>query len=566
MPFQSTFADLDIPECNLLSYLFPNGRAEDDKQLWISADNPTKSLSAAQALLAIKRFAAGLDLLEIPKQSTIMVVAPNNIFLPVVYMAAIGSCRIFTAANPTYTMSELVHQMKTIRAAVILADSGVLPKVSEAASKADIPPDRIFQFTDTIIEAPEHDLRDWRAVLATTVPDWRTIWASEDEASSWQWDPLKGQASKQTIAVINFSSGTTGLPKGVCTTHHNWVANASQVICSRLHDTGQTVDNPKPDSWLAFLPWYHAYAQMFTLVVACKLRQPVFTMGQFQLEAYLSNIVKFKINSLQLVPPVLVMMSKYAGIAKLDLGSVNWVMSAAAPLKRDLQNDISKKLGAPICQSWGMTETTCTGLMIPGLTQDDSGSAGYLLPNTEAKLVDEDGNEVEAGKSGELLVRGPQMLLSYWENETATKETYAEGGWLKTGDVAEHKEGKFFIVDRRKELIKVRGFQVAPAELEALLLEHDDISDAAVVGLASNDEELPRAYVVLRDPGRAKTIVDVVQKYVAKKAARHKQLTGGVVAVEAIPRLLSGKIQRKVVKEWAKKDSERLGTKTNAKL
>ncbi|KAF2214955.1 hypothetical protein CERZMDRAFT_66196 [Cercospora zeae-maydis SCOH1-5] len=554
MPIQSTFPDLEIHQCNLLSFLFPDGKAEDDKQLWINAAHPTRSLTASRALHLIKRFACGLDKLDIAKQTPIMVVAPNCIYTPVVYLATIGSGRIFTAANPSYTMLELVHQMKTVQAGLVLADSSALLTVQKAAAEANIPRHRVFNF-------------DSAAESKCDVTSWERILSSEPEAEAWHWDPLEGKASKSTVAVINFSSGTTGLPKGVCTTHYNWIANACQVIHARLHGTGQTIDNPDPnDKWLAFLPWYHAYAQMFTLIVACKLRQAVYTMPQFQLEPYLKYIAQYKITNLQLVPPVLVMMNKRSGIEELDLGSVRWIMSAAAPLKRDLQNEICRKLGATIVQSYGMTETTCTALMVPGFVEDDSGSAGVLLPSTEAMLVDEKGREVE-GKSGELWVRGPQMLLNYWENESATKETYAKDGWLKTGDVAEYDagSGKFWIVDRRKELIKVRGFQVAPAELEALLLEHEDIADAAVVGLSVEDEERPRAYVKLQSPSiEAIGVERGIQRYVAKKAAKHKHLTGGVKIVDQIPRLLSGKIERKVVKEWAKRDAEDVASKTNA--
>ncbi|KAM3418520.1 hypothetical protein BST61_g4498 [Cercospora zeina] len=556
MPIRPTFPDLDIPQCNLLSFLFPGERGGEHQQLWIDAADPTRSLTAAQALHLIKRFACGLGNLGIAKQTPIMVVAPNCIYTPVVYLATIGSGRIFTAANPSYTIPELVHQMKTVRAGLVLADPSVLLTVRNAAAEADIPRHRVYSFAS--------------AESNGDVTSWERILSSDSEAQAWHWDPLEGEASQSTIAVINFSSGTTGLPKGVCTTHYNWIANACQVVHARLHGTGQTIDTPDPnDKWLAFLPWYHAYAQMFTLILACKLRQAVYTMPHFQLEPYLKYIAQYKITNLQLVPPVLVMMNKRSGIEELDLGSVRWIMSAAAPLKRDLQNEICRKLGATIVQSYGMTETTCTALMVPGLVEDDSGSAGVLLPSTEAMLVDEEGMEVkEKGTSGELWVRGPQMLLSYWENESATSETYAEGGWLKTGDVAEYdaESGKFWIVDRRKELIKVKGFQVAPAELEALLLEHEDIADAAVVGLSVEDEERPRAYVKLQSPSiEAIGVERGIQRYVAKKAAKHKHLTGGVKIVDQIPRLLSGKIQRKVVKEWAKRDAEDVAAKTKPK-
>ncbi|EME49346.1 hypothetical protein DOTSEDRAFT_68206 [Dothistroma septosporum NZE10] len=558
MPFQSVLPDVKVPECNILSYLFPTTNTSSSindaagaQPLWVDAKNPKKCLTAKSALQHVRRLAAGFDRLRLPKGSVVMVVSTNHIYVPIAYLGIAGSGRIFTAANPIYTVGELEHQIKTIRAALILAHPEALPTVTEAASRCGISADRIYQFADEE-QQPRGGVKDWRSMLV-----------SNDEGARWTWDALQGQASKDTFAVINFSSGTTGLPKGVCITHHNIVANACQVIAGRLANTSQTVGKPNEDRWLAFLPWYHAYAQLFTLVLTCKLRQTVFAMPRFELEPYIAYIQKHRITTLQLVPPVLVMLSKRQGLEKCDLSSVRYVMSAAAPLKRELQNDISKKLGTVIAQSWGMTETTCTGSMILGESDDRTGSVGSLLPSTEAKLVDEHGKEVLAGEAGELLVRGPQMMKCYWENETATKDTLTSDGWLKTGDVAEHRDGKWYIVDRRKELIKVRGFQVAPAELEALLLEHEQVADAAVVGLPVNDEELPKAYVALQ-PGTSWSkdeATKAIEEYMTAKVARHKRLTGGITIVDTVPRLLSGKIERKVVKQWANKDARISKTK-----
>jgi acyl-coenzyme A synthetase/AMP-(fatty) acid ligase len=219
-----------------------------------------------------------------------------------------------------------------------------------------------------------------------------------------------------------------------------------------------------------------------------------------------------------------------------------------------------------IAQDWGMTETTCAGIMIPGTMVDETGSIGYLLPNTQAMLVDEDGKEVIGEGPGELWVRGPQMLLGYWQNEQATKESTTEEGWFKTGDVAVCKEGKFWIVDRKKELIKVNGLQVAPAELEAVLLEHPDVADAAVVGITVHGEELPRAYIVLQSRSKGKTTETDIQTFVASKVSRHKRLQGGVKFIDEVPKLASGKIVRKLMREWAKRDAKEVEGTIKARL
>lgn len=199
------------------------------------------------------------------------------------------------------------------------------------------------------------------------------------------------------------------------------------------------------------------------------------------------------------------------------------------------------------------------------MVDDHSGSIGWLLANTEAKLVDDDGNEItKEGEAGELYVRGPQMLLEYWHNEQATRESKTSDGWFKTGDIAMTKDDKWWTVDRKKELIKVNGNQVAPAELEAILIEHDGIADAAVTGIVLHEEEWPIAYVVVQD-GIKLTEKDV-KDFVASRVSKHKQLAGGVKFVEEVPKLASGKIVRKVLKEWAKRDAKEQELKVKSKF
>jgi acyl-coenzyme A synthetase/AMP-(fatty) acid ligase len=307
---------------------------------------------------------------------------------------------------------------------------------------------------------------------------------------------------------------------------------------------------------------------MFTIVITCKLRQRVYAISQFRFERYLQHIQKYRITVLQIVPPVVVMLGKRPEVKEYDLTSVSYIMCASAPLKSDVQNAVSERLGATIVQSWGMSETTCTGLMIPGTMKDDTGSVGYLLPNTEAMLVDEEGKEMaDPEASGELWVRGPQMMKAYLNNASATNETLTPERWLKTGDVAMQKDGKWWIVDRRKELIKVNGFQVAPAELEALLYQHEEVVDAAVVGIVRDGDERPRAYVVLADgaKGGPRKAMKAIQDFVAGKVVKHKRIQE-IAAVEEIPRLLSGKIQRKVVKQWARDEEKRTDRKSGARL
>ena len=294
-------------------------------------------------------------------------------------------------------------------------------------------------------------------------------------------------------------------------------------------------------------------------------------MKSFVFEDFLKYIQKYKITHLQSVPPILVMLAKRPETKNYDLSTIRNIICGAAPLSRELQNEVSSRFKLAIVQGWGMTETTCAGIGSPGFENDMSGSIGNLLPNTEAKLIDEDGSEVtEEGKPGEMWVRGPQMMMRYWRNEEATKESKTDDGWFKTGDVAIVKgpanDQKFWIVDRKKELIKVKGLQVAPAELEAVLLENDAISDAAVTGVTVNEEEYPRAYVVLQEGSKGKIKEEDIRKWVEPKVAKHKRLEGGVMFVDEVPKLPSGKIMRKVMREWAKRDAKVVQGRLKARL
>ena len=202
-----------------------------------------------------------------------------------------------------------------------------------------------------------------------------------------------------------------------------------------------------------------------------------------------------------------------------------------------------------------MTEVTCGSILVPGGRYDETGSVGVMIPNHEVKLLDDDGKEVTEGQPGEIHVRAPNVCLGYWRNEQATSETLDSQGWLKTGDVAIAKDNWFWIVDRKKELIKVNALQVAPAELEAVLLENEDIADAAVTGIILGEQEWPRAYIALKDEKKGKVTERQIQDWMKEKVAKHKQLVGGVRFVEEVPKLASGKIQRKVMREWSKRDA-----------
>ncbi|KIM99958.1 hypothetical protein OIDMADRAFT_42856 [Oidiodendron maius Zn] len=545
MPLFSPFPELQIPKVDILTYLFPPGETQSRDPLWIDSEDTKISLSPVQLLQWVKRLAFGLERSGTKKGEVVMIYTPNHIFVPVAYLGIVGAGYAFCGANPIYTLPEMVHQLKTTGAQIILSHPDVIRTAVAAAKEVGISKSRIFQFSDQENQTLD-GVKDWRHLVGTPL-----------EGEQYFWPKLSPEESLNTVATINYSSGTTGLPKGVCVSHHNLIANIEQTIFMKYVYKPFTRDNRPPERWLGFLPLYHAYGQLWTILIALKLRVPVYIMKKFVYEDFLQAIQSFKITNLQVAPPILVMLSKRPETANYDISSVKEVLCGAAPLSKELQNDVSKHFNLQVNQGWGMTEVTCGALHVPGGIYDDSGSVGQLDPNTECVLRDDSGKEVETGQPGEMYIRGPQVCLRYWRNDQATKESLSDDKWLKTGDVAIcDKRGFFWIVDRKKELIKVNALQVSPAELEAVLLEHEHIADAAVVGITLHNEEWPRAYVAIQDAAKGKVTPGEIQEWIKARVAKHKWLVGGVTFVDEIPKLASGKIQRKVMREWSKADAK----------
>ncbi|KAL1596476.1 hypothetical protein SLS60_009122 [Paraconiothyrium brasiliense] len=555
MPFSSPFPALDIPKCSLLEYLYPKGQPLAETPIWIDAKDTGHYLTSRTLLQWSKRLALGLDRLGVKQGEVVMIFTPNHTFVPVAYLGIVGSKRIFSGANPAYTTSEMKHQIMNTQASIILAHPSLANNAVAAARKSGLPDGRVFLFSD-VPNTPTADCGDWREFLPST-----------EDADAYNFPQLSEEESTTTIATVNYSSGTTGLPKGVEVSHHNLVANLEQTIYMRYLKKPWDHSNRPREVWLGFLPLYHAYGQLYTIAMAQKLQIPCYIMKQFQYEEFLRTIQDQKVTHLQVAPPIMVMLSKRPETAKYDLSSVTDILCGAAPLSKELQTEISRKLDCEIVQGWGMTEVTCGAIHVPGGTIDDSGSVGQLDPNCECMLLDDDGKEVADGQPGELYVRGPNICLGYWRNPHATKETLSPDGWLRSGDVAVCRKGWFWIVDRKKELIKVNALQVAPAELEAVLLEYDPIADAAAVGITLDGQEWPRAYITLKDEHKGKVMENDIHAYMKEKVAKHKQLVGGIKFVDEVPKLQSGKIKRALVKEWAKRDAQRMGgVKPKAKL
>ncbi|TLD27846.1 putative 4-coumarate-CoA ligase [Venturia nashicola] len=546
MPIQSRWS-VEVPQVSFPTYLFESALKplNNEKPVLIESRAPdTHFLTYAAFRLWCQRFAAGLRSNGFQKGDRVLLFAGNSIYFSVVIVGTIMAGGIFTGANPSYTARELAYQATDSGAKFLITSESSIETAAAAAKLAKLPESSVF------IQDDGFATFEGRGRGTGNVRHWTQLVASEDEGRRFQWENLTPEEAATTTVTLNYSSGTTGVPKGVEITHKNYIANCIQMEFQGKLQKDWDESLPRA-RWLCFLPMYHAMAQSIFGTMALKLEIPVYMMPKFDFVKMLENIEKFKITSLLLVPPVVVAMAKSPLTRKYDLSSVERVSSGAAPLRREIAAEL-EKLWPPgrvnVKQGWGMSEITCSAMGWHPDEHSDSFSVGNLNANCQAMLVDEEGKEVEQGERGEILIKAPNVMKGYWRRPDATAETFTTDGWLKTGDVAYYDEHeRFYIVDRKKELIKVKGNQVAPAELEALLLDHPAIADVAVIGVTIQDEEMPRAYVALAEGKQAGQVE--IQKWMEQHVTRHKYLTGGVK--------FSGKILRKLLRDEAKAEMER---------
>ena len=482
MPTRSRWT-LDIPQTTLPSFLFGSPTAELDNRRaqFIDADRPEKYyLTIASLRLWAQRLAAGLVAAGLKNGEPVMVYSGNNLFFPVALIGVVMAGGIFTAANPAYTAREVAFQLQNSGARFLICSDSALEVGLEGAKQANLPRERVYNLDDG------YDTFDGKGKSIKGCKHWSALMAPEPEARKFAWKT--GKEHTQDTICLNYSSGTTGLPKGVEITNQNYVSNAVQhMYLIELKPDYQKVKESL--RWSCFLPMYHAMAQTIFCVGAVSKQVPVYIYRKFDFIGLLEGIQRFRITDLQLVPPIVVAMAKRPETKEYDLSSVTSVGSGAAPLGREITLELEKlwpEGQVNLKQGYGMTEVTCSVLGWDPRKHCEDFSVGEPNANTAVKLVDPaDGKtEVPDGERGEIWVQGPNGRKGYWKNEEATKETITEDGWLRTGDIAyKDQNGHFFVVDRMKELIKVKGMQVAPAELEAQLLEHPAVADVAVVGV-----------------------------------------------------------------------------------
>jgi 4-coumarate--CoA ligase len=343
----------------------------------------------------------------------------------------------------------------------------------------------------------------------------------------------------EQVVVLPYSSGTTGLAKGVMLTHRNLVANLAQCQHAVNFDDG--------DAILAVLPFFHIYGMQVLMNYGLANGATVISLPRFDLVRALELISEFKIAKFFAVPPMVLALAKHPVVDEHDISSLNLIVCGAAPLGAELAQEAAARISCPVVQAYGMTELSPVSHCTP-VDKDEPGSSGITISNTECRFVDPDGNDQDINSDGELWVRGPQVMKGYLNNPEATAETIDADGWLHTGDVARiDANGNVFIVDRVKELIKYKGFQVPPAELEALIITHDAVADVAVIGIPEIEAgELPKAFVALK-PGAEASEDDIIE-FVAERVASYKKIRL-VEFIDEIPKSASGKILRRFLRD-----------------
>ncbi len=427
---------------------------------------------------------------------------------------------ISTTLNPLYTADEAAFQLKDARAKCLITAPMFVDKATEAAKEANI--EEMFVFGQA------EGLTPFAALLE-----------GDGDVPYVEIDP------RNDLVALPYSSGTTGLPKGVMLTHYNLVANMRQM-------DGLDYFN-RDDILLCVLPLFHIYGLVVVLNMGLHLGATIVMTPRFDLEQFLGLIEKYRVTLSHIVPPIVLKLAREPSVENYDLSSLKTIFSGAAPLGPELSREVIDRIKCGIRQGYGMTETSPVTHSSPAdPAKSKLGSVGTPAPNTECKLVDPaTGSECAPNEAGEVCVRGPQNMRGYLNNTEATARTIDEDGWLHTGDIGyADEDGHFFIVDRVKELIKYKGFQVAPAELEAILLTHPAVADCAVIPCRDDEAgEVPKAFVVLKDAASADGIMD----FVAERVAPHKKIRE-LEFIEQIPKSLSGKILRRVLvdKERAK--------------
>ncbi|CAG8972934.1 hypothetical protein HYALB_00001354 [Hymenoscyphus albidus] len=476
---------IPIPNKDIISWIFDDPKYYQDEPMYIDAQTPSHSISLSQARILVKKLIAGFHSAGLQKGDCVCIHSFNDIHYPILVLGIIAAGGVFTGTNPSYTPFELTHHIQTADVRFVVTQPEMVGSVLEVAGTCKIGKERIWVF-DVLGEEVPDGLRSWRSLLGVGERGWEGF---DDEVMAGD-----------VVAARLFSSGTTGFPKAVDISHRNLVAQ---------HVLTQEI-NKKP--WkqirLFCLPMFHVAAVPIIHTSVLKAGAPAVIMLRFDLAQYLEATDRFAITEWYMVPPMVIAIVMSPLAKNYSLRSVRNVSIGAAPLSRESQRALKGLLDERAI----VTHTLKT-------TIQRASVASYQIPKQNHKLIDDNGNEITTYDTpGErkppslftttpnqapVYIRGPTVIKSYYKNAHATSQTLTPTSSLATGDIVycSSTSQEWYHIDRKKELIKVRGFQVAPPEIESVLLSHPGILDAAVIGVKIRGEECPRAYVVRR-PGR----------------------------------------------------------------
>ncbi|MCG8516614.1 MAG: AMP-binding protein [Pseudomonadales bacterium] len=522
MSYTSSYPSIEIPSINLYDEIL--GNLSQDELDRVAVTDGSFDLSYRELKNQADAFAGGLASRNIKQGDVVGLQAPNCPAFVVAFFGILRAGATVTTINSLYSPGEVAKQLINSEAKALVTAASLLPNALPAIAEAGL------DTSDTIVLDGAEDF--------VSLPDLLDLKLSPPDISI---DP------DNDLAVLPYSSGTTGAAKGVMLTHRNLVANIRQgsVALDVGHD----------DKVLAVLPFSHIYGMNTIMNLTLYRRGTLVTLAKMDLTALLKLIQDQRVSYLYIAPPIAVAMVKHPTLDEFDLSSIRLILTAAAPLDEKLGNALQDRLKAMLVQGFGMTELSPISHITPLDNSDISiGSIGTVLPNIEFKVIDVGtGEEIESvpnGRTqpGEMWVRGPNVMRGYLGNPVATAETITPDGWLRTGDIVEvgpHQE--VYVVDRLKELIKYKGHQVPPAELEALLLTHPAVADVAVVGYPDEEAgEIPRAFIVLQQD--ADMTAEGFIKWTGERIAPYKRIRA-VEFLDQIPKSAAGKILRKDLKK-----------------
>jgi acyl-CoA synthetase (AMP-forming)/AMP-acid ligase II len=529
MIFRSPHPPVDIPDRTLSDHLFEHFDEHAHREALIEAGTG-RAVTYRELYTGAQAVALGLSARGIEPGDVVAICSPNLPEYAIAFhgIAMAGACS--TTLNPLQTVDELVHQISDSGARLFITIPPLLEKARAVADATSV--EEILVFGEAEGATAFSELID------------SGMRARQMAAAVGGHDPFESLSERvadpsETLVTLPYSSGTTGRPKGVMLTHRNLVANVEQYLVADPVREGEVV--------VAVLPFFHIYGMVVVMSACLRAGATLVTLPRFDLEQFLEVIQEHRVTRAYVVPPIILALAKHPLVDSYDLSSLEFVTSGAAPMGEEVALACQSRLGVKVSQGYGLTEASPVTHLRP-LTDEGSeriATVGPTLSNTEVCIVHlESGERLGVGGEGEVWIRGPQIMKGYLNNPEATASTVDDEGWLHTGDVGRVDDlGFLTIVDRAKELIKYKGYQVPPAELEDVLLGHPAVSDAAVI--PSPDEEggeVPKAFVVASGPVEAEDIM----AFVAERVAPYKKVRL-VEFIDEIPKSPSGKILRRVL-------------------